>query len=134
MDKYQKVAMHALIKKGTKYLVLHRSAVNDHKPNEWDIPGGTVEFGESHNKALIREVFEETHLKVKAVKPVYIYSYMSGSERHQFQIVNECKYLSGEIKLNPEEHDDFKWATVSEMAKLKKIAFLHYFYKEVLSK
>lgn len=133
-DKYTKVAMHALIKKEGKYLVLHRSKANNYKPNEWDIPGGTVEFGEDHNKALIREVFEETGLKVKPIKVLYIYSYLSGPVRHQFQIVNESKYLKGEVKLNPEEHDDFKWLTKEEMEKIKKIAFLKNFYKDFLLK
>ena len=131
MDKYQKVAMHGLIKKDGKYLVLHRSSVNDYMPGFWDISGGTVEFGEDHNKALIREVFEETGLKIKPGRPLYIYSFMSNPERHQFQIVNECEYLGGEIKLNPEEHDEFLWVTKNEMGKLKKIAFLDSLYDEV---
>ena len=134
MDKYQKVAMHGLIKKDGKYLVLHRSSVKDYMPGLWDIPGGTVEFGEDHNEALAREVLEETVLKIKPIKPIYIYSFISNHERHQFQIVYECEYLGEVVKLNPEEHDEFKWVSVDEIGKLKKIAFLENLYKDVLTK
>jgi 8-oxo-dGTP diphosphatase len=134
VEGYQKVATHALIKKDGKYLVLHRSPVNDYKPNEWDTPGGSVEFGEDHTKALIREVLEETGLKVKVLKPLFVHSFMSSPERHQFQIIFECEYVAGEVRLNPEEHDRFLWATYDEIGKLERIGFLDSLYKNVLTK
>jgi len=83
-------------------------------------------------KALEREVLEETTLKVKVIKPLYVYSFMSSSERHQFQIIFECEYLDGEVKLNSEEHDEYLWVSTDEMGDLNKIAFLDSFYNEVL--
>jgi hypothetical protein len=59
---------------------------------------------------------------------------MSGRERHQFQFVYECEYVNGEIMLNPEEHDEFKWVKVEELGKYKMIAFLQDLYKEILVK
>lgn len=134
LEKFQKIAAHGFIKNKNKYLITRRSLLNDYKPGEWDIPGGTVEFGEDPVECLEREIKEESNLKVKVVKPIYIYSYVSGENRHQLQIVYECEYKSGNVKLNPEEHDEFKWATILEIKKLPKIAFLNSFYKKILAK
>jgi 8-oxo-dGTP pyrophosphatase MutT (NUDIX family) len=127
-DKVQKIAAHGLIKNKNKYLITRRSLLNDYKPGEWDLPGGTIEFGEDPLRALDREILEEASLKVKVVKPLYIYSFISNPSRHQFQIVYECNYLGGEVKLNPKEHDKFIWATIPKIGKLHKIAFLKSFY------
>jgi len=128
---YFKVAAHGLIKKDGKYLVTHRASVNDYMPNFWDVPGGTVEFDEKAVDALVREITEESGLKVNVGKIIFSFDYLSNPERHQFQLVYECDYISGEIKLNPEEHDEYKWATVEEMKDLPKIAFLDALYQEI---
>ncbi len=132
-DNFQKIAAHGFIKFKNKYLVTRRSLVNDYKPGEWDIPGGTIEFDEDPAECLKREFLEETNLKIKNFKPVYICSQTQGL-RHQIWIVYECEYKSGKVKLNPEEHDKFVWATIAEIKKLKKIAFLNNFYRVILSK
>lgn len=131
MKQFQKVAVHAYIKRGNKYLFTLRASVNDYKPNEWDLPGGTVEFGEKPTEALKREILEETNLKVEIDKPLYICSQTNGG-RHQFWIIYGCKYLSGKIKLNPKEHSEFRWINKIGINKLKKIFFLDSFYKNYL--
>lgn len=128
-SKIQKIAAHGFIKNKEKYLVTRRSLLNDYKPGEWDLPGGTIEFGEDPLDTLAREIYEETKLKVKIKKPLHIYSFLSGPNRHQLQIVYECEYRSGKVKLNPDEHDEFVWATLRQIAKLPKIAFLDNFLK-----
>jgi 8-oxo-dGTP pyrophosphatase MutT (NUDIX family) len=131
MKQYFKIAAHGLIKKGNKYLVTRRAKANDYMPGFWDIPGGTIEFGEKIVDALKREVLEETGLKIKPGKIQSVYGYLSGESRHQFQLVYACVYRSGEVKLNPEEHDKYLWATIPEISKLKKIAFLKNLLKEI---
>lgn len=124
-----KVASHGLIKKDNKFLITHRSAVNDYMPNFWDIPGGTIEFGEKAIDALNREIKEETGLVVNVGKFIFCHDYLSNPERYQFQMVYECEYIDGEVKLDPQEHDDFKWVTLDEMESLPKIAFLNELFK-----
>jgi 8-oxo-dGTP diphosphatase len=121
---YFKVAAHGLIQKDGKFLVTHRATINDYMPELWDLPGGTVEFEENIYQCLEREVDEETKLKVEINQPLFVYDYLSDKFRHQFTLVYHCNYQSGEVVLNPEEHDDFKWATLGEMEQLPKIAFL----------
>lgn len=129
---FQKVAVHGLIKKGNKFLVTLRSPVNDYKPNEWDLPGGTVEFGEDPIVALKRELLEETGLKIEIGKPIFVCS-KTKDLRHQFWIVYLCSYKSGEIKLD-DEHSDYLWVDKTKMKNLKKIYFLDLFCKKHLLK
>lgn len=127
------VAAHALvINDENKVLVTRRSLNNDYMPHFWDIPGGTVEDGETVEEALIRELQEETTLKIKPLEPIYAYSNLSQlPNRQTVQIVYKCKYEKGEVKLNPLEHDDYKWIDYSEIKNLKCIAFLSELVKKV---
>lgn len=60
MDKYTKVAVHAYIKRNDgKFLVTKRSPVNDFLPNVYDLPSGSVEFGEDPEKALKRKFLKK---------------------------------------------------------------------------
>jgi len=128
-------AAHGLIKKDDKYLVTLRAADKNYMPNIWDIPGGTIEFGEHSTDALVREIKEETGLTVDVGNFLYCHDYISETVpgRHQFQMVFECHYISGEITLNPKEHQDYRWVTLEEMANLPKITFLEKLIKYLQS-
>ena len=47
-----------------KALVLLRSSGEKH-PNKWDLPGGHIHEGEDIKDGLLREVYEETQLKLQ---------------------------------------------------------------------
>ncbi|MFA5828727.1 MAG: NUDIX hydrolase [Candidatus Shapirobacteria bacterium] len=128
---YFKVAAHGLIKKDGKFLITHRSPINDYMSNVWDIPGGSIDFDERAVNALSREIREEVNLEVDIEKIIFCFDHLSNPERHQFQLVYSCRYKSGIIKLNPEEHDDYKWVTIEQIKDLPKIAFLDALYQEL---
>lgn len=71
----------------------------------WGLPGGAVDPGEHPAQALVREVFEETGLKVR---PLALSAVLGGSEgfRHLYPngdtaeymiAVFECRILGGEL-------------------------------------
>lgn len=64
--KLPKIIVAALIEKNDKILLI-KERLEDNKEH-WIVPGGTVEFGESLEEALKREIKEETGLVVDAVK------------------------------------------------------------------
>jgi mutator protein MutT len=120
------VAAHALILDvENRVLVTRRPADDNYMPLHWDIPGGTVEAGEKVEEALVREVLEETKLTVMPLQPIFVYSNLSQLPKRQtIQIVYSCALLRGQIVLQPEEHDDYRWVGLNELAALNCIAFL----------
>ena len=60
----------------------------------WVFPGGSLEEGESNNEGLLRELEEETTIKIKMQKLLYTHDYTT-SEQHYYL----CEYISGTPKL-----------------------------------
>jgi mutator protein MutT len=67
----------------------------------WVIPGGTVEHGETLHQALVREVEEETGVKVRPGEVVLVFERIlregeSGDVRYHYVIIDYlCEYVSG---------------------------------------
>lgn len=119
------IAVHGIIRQHDKILVTHRSSVNDYKPLQWDFPGGKLEPGETPEQGLEREIQEETSLKVTIDSIDYIFPMLEElPEREYILLVYECQYIGGEITLNPEEHDEYRWVTFEELPKLDLIHFV----------
>jgi 8-oxo-dGTP diphosphatase len=116
-----KLIQKAIIKKGDKFLILLRSSDSEFFPEDWDFPGGKLEFGEDPLIGIEREVVEETDLKIKVLKVVGTYELDSPRDGKKFPhrfTVYSADLISGEVKLS-HEHLDFKWVTKEEMLKLK---------------
>ena len=119
------MAGHALIKRNDKYLITRRSKLNTYMPLKWDIPGGIVKQGETTEEAVHREVKEETNLTIHVGRVIYIYTNRDQLPlRQTFQAIYLCKYKTGEIQLNPSEHDMYQWSDYDSIANVDMIDFL----------
>ncbi len=67
----------------------------------WGIPGGWMEY-ESPEEGIVREVYEETSMKIKSEK---IIASIYNSKPHRIDIYIKCSYLEGEFKESPEVSD-----------------------------
>jgi 8-oxo-dGTP diphosphatase len=88
----------------------------------WCLPGGRVEFGETVEEAVHREVKEETGLDVETERMTGIYSDPKRDPRgHSISIAYLLKALGGELKHDEGEASDIRFFR----APPKKMGFDH---------
>jgi 8-oxo-dGTP diphosphatase len=116
MEKKFGVAAKAIItnKKG-KYLVLYKSETEEINPNEIDIPGGRIKFGEDIEISLRREIQEEIGINVKVIKPSRAWGLVKG-DLHLIGITFIAEYNSGKFKLSG-EHTRCEWIGKNKILK-----------------
>ena len=106
------IVVYAFIqKKDGSFLVIKR-ADNDSHPGTWEMPGGSLNFGEDLQDGIKREVKEETGLDVKVIKPVAYESAVMGSvlRKHKIRISFLAETLTeGQSVYLSKEHQDYKW-------------------------
>lgn len=98
-------SVEAIIQKENSILFMKRN--NLPVKNQWWFPGGRIRKGETLKQALIREIKEETGLKIEIIKFVGVYSRIF-SNRHDITIVFLCKTENEKVILN-NEHTKFKF-------------------------
>lgn len=96
-------AAKALILNDGKYLALHKSIA---KHNLYELPGGRMEFGETAEETLIREVNEETNFIVKPIKLLDTWNFIT-KDYQITGIIYLCKIKDGSLKLS-DEHDKYE--------------------------
>lgn len=113
------VAVKALIIRDGKILIIKRSSKEDVYKNEWDLPGGKLEFGEHPIDGLKREVKEETGLEIEVIKPISVWTFFKNDGKTQvIGITFLAKPISDEIKLS-KEHVDSKWVCLRKLITIK---------------
>ncbi len=108
------VLVRAIIQDKGKILVCKKKG-----NNYYFFPGGHIDFGESAEKALVREIREELGLKIKK------YSFIGGSEHlftedgrkhHEINLVFEVKVKKLKFE-SKENHIDFYLKTKEDLIK-----------------
>ena len=110
------VHLHLFNSKGELYLQ-HRPSWKDIQPDKWDTAcGGHVDFGESIEKALQREISEE--LGINDVKVYSLGKYVFESNREcELVYVHKAVY-DGEIRPNEEELNGGRFFSRNEIISL----------------
>lgn len=67
MNRFQPVVL-AVLQKDDRYLLTLRHDQDPAFNRKWQLPGGSIEFGEAPEEALHREVREELGIEVKIVR------------------------------------------------------------------
>lgn len=107
------VATKALISYQNKVLILRESSKYKDGANSgrYDVVGGRINPGQRFDESLIREVDEETCLKVRIGEPFYVGEWRPVVKGEPWQIVGiffKCSADSDAVKLS-EDHDEFLW-------------------------
>ncbi|MFC1525832.1 NUDIX domain-containing protein [Candidatus Latescibacterota bacterium] len=120
------VSLKALVAEGGRLLVLHRVPSRQGDEVGWDLPGGLVEPEEPLEAGLLREVTEETGLRVDIGPLLAAWDHWVPEFRlEDGRVVDArivclaylCSDATGSVLLS-HEHDDFAWASDAELREL----------------
>lgn len=118
--KVPKITTDGIIIKNKKILLIKRK--NSPFQGKWALPGGFVEYGETTEDAVIREVCEETGIKTKIKKLAGVYSDPNRDPRgHTITIVYFLEIINGE----PSAEDDASEVKFFNVNKLPDLSFDH---------
>lgn len=88
----------------------------------WALPGGAMEPGEEPAESVIREVYEETGLKVEPVRISGVYAgetnfvtYPNGDQVAIVAITFVCRVIEGEPRLDDDETLQLKYFPMSQL-------------------
>ena len=111
----------AVIHDETGRILLHKAVENSY----WSLPAGAIEPGELPAEALVREVREETGLKVRPQNIVGVFGgnnfrhvYSNGDRVEYMVVVFKCKVLGGILSNQNDETLDLQYFKLDEMPKL----------------
>lgn len=105
-------------------LVLKRSDEDDHKPGVWETPGGGIDSEEAPQKALKREVMEESGLAILVKEPFNVFTFRKDSGEFKVGITFLCDLQSGEVQLS-HEHSECRWIRPSAFPDLLSVPSLY---------
>ena len=110
------VGVGAFIVNGkNEFLMLLRAKDSKVEPGTWMIPGGKVDFDETMEDTVKREIKEEIGVVLEVVEPIKTNDHIL-PDQHWVTTTFLCKIKSGEPKiLEPHKHDDIKWFKMDEM-------------------
>lgn len=87
-------------------------------PGVWELPGGHVEYGESMEEGLRREIREEHGMDIRVGDPFCVFTYENAVKRsHSAEVLYFATFLGdiGTIRLNPEDHSECGWFSEAGM-------------------
>ncbi|HSO26401.1 MAG TPA: NUDIX domain-containing protein [Methanobacteriaceae archaeon] len=122
------LAVRALVSDDNgKILIIKRSTDSKTNPGKWELPGGKVDQGESFDQALLREVYEETNLKISL-------DHVVGASEQNLHVIRAVhiimsgKIMDGELTISS-EHEGYAWVFFEDLIDYELTDWLDSFVK-----
>jgi len=126
-------AVKGLITCDGKFLAVHKASI---KSSKFELPGGRMNFGETAEETLIREMMEETGLQVTPIKLVDTWKYLMEA-RQITGIIYLCVATNPSHIILSDEHDCYEWLSpapesLDKMNRLFKPQMLKWNWNELI--
>ncbi len=124
MERRRRIAAYGLCYDNEGRVLLVRAATGYAGAGRWCLPGGGVDHGQHPEDAVIREVEEETGLRVAVKRPRDVLTDierlpMVPAWRHQDRIIFDVKIIGGELRDEREGSSDrAAWVSAEELVTL----------------
>ncbi len=129
------VSAKAIILNDDKFLVLKQSRPG---MSYWDLPGGKLEYGETPEEAVIREVKEEVDLVVMPIKLIGTWWFFSPVNKYQVICLTylcEARDFGIDLTKNPADETIKEYAWISKDEFLTgQFPFLHESIRNIVEK
>jgi len=83
--------------------------------DEWDLPGGRIELGETPENCLIREFQEETSVNVKVEEIIDSYLFEVIPEKHVFIVTYGCELKADFSPKISNEHQELGLHSIGQL-------------------
>jgi 8-oxo-dGTP diphosphatase len=116
-SKKPQIAVRAIITNSERKILILKRANTSYGNGCWNLPGGKIDFGETAEQAIIKEIKEEINLDCSSAQFLFYLDNLPNemADLHFVTLFFECKCTGG-IKLNPES-SDYRWIDSSELPK-----------------
>lgn len=108
------IATKGLIFHNGSFLIVKRSEKCTDTPSTWEVPGGTMEIGETVEECLSREIKEEVGLSVEIIRYLYSWKIPRNETHETIGLTFLCETLSNAVELS-HEHTSYAWILPSKI-------------------
>jgi len=109
------LAIVLIVNERNELLVLRRSDTAPRGALTWDLPGGTIKYGEDPAQAVMREAREETGIHLDEVQIVAVTAGIANDYIVKFTYLAQAASASVHLSF---EHDRYKWVNFDEVQAL----------------
>ena len=109
-----KVGLGVMVMKDGRVLLGKRKS--SHGAGEWAWPGGHLEYMESYESCVRREVQEETGMEVKNIRFLRLYNLKEYAPKHYVDLGFVADWAAGEPRvMEPEKCERWEWFDVDRL-------------------
>lgn len=129
MRRTTRIAAYGLVRRDN-HVLLVRASTQSAVPGTWWLPGGGVEFGETPDDCVVRELYEETGLRARDVRLLNVLSdvgeYQDRDETvHTVRVLYDIGDVDGELRVETNgSNDAVQWFDVPPALNLPLMTFV----------